>query len=376
MSFHDILKSYRWDDVGRDILACDADDVRRSLASRNPAPHDLMPLLSPAAEPFLEEMAQRAHRLTEQRFGRVINLFAPVYVSNECINSCVYCGFNRANPLSRLTLTPRQVAVEGRHLHDAGFRHVLLVSGENPHVVTLEYLTWVVDLLRPLFSSISIEIYPLETEEYEELIDHGVDGLVLYQETYDEVRYPEFHPRGRKKDVRRRLETPERGGKAGFRRLGIGALLGLGDWRVEGFFLGLHARYLLKTFWKSHVTVSFPRLKPAAGSFSPPHPVGDAQFVQLLVALRLFLPDAGFTLSTREPPHLRDHLIPLGVTSMSAGSSTEPGGYTHACDAGAQFEVADERSPAEIAELIRRKGYEPVWKDWDPAFLEREVVSR
>ncbi|MCU0571860.1 MAG: 2-iminoacetate synthase ThiH [Syntrophobacteraceae bacterium] len=376
MSFHEILKSYRWDDVGRDILARDADDVRRSLAARNPAPQDLLPLLSPAAEPFLEEMAQRAHRLTEQRFGRVINLFAPVYVSNECINSCVYCGFNRVNPVSRLTLTPRQVAVEGRHLHDAGFRHVLLVSGENPHVVTLEYLTWVVDLLRPLFSSISIEIYPLEAEEYEELIDHGVDGLVIYQETYDEARYPEFHPGGRKKDFHWRLETPERGGKAGFRRLGIGALLGLGDWRVEGFFLGLHARYLLKNFWKSQVTISFPRLKPAVGGFAPPHPVGDAQLVQLLVALRLFLPDVGFTLSTREPPHLRDHLIPLGVTSMSAGSSTEPGGYTHTREAGAQFEVADERSPAEIAELIRRKGYEPVWKDWDPAFLEREAVNR
>lgn len=374
MNFYEILKSYRWEEVARHIAACDTQDVRRALTVPHPMPHDLLALVSPAATPFLEEMAQRAHRLTQQRFGRVISLFAPLYVSNECINSCVYCGFNRANPVSRLTLTPDQVAEEARHLRDAGFRHVLLVSGENPHVVTLEYLTWVVDRLRPDFSSISIEIYPLETEEYRELIDHGVDGLVLYQETYDEDRYPEFHPRGPKRDFRRRLETPERGGKAGFRRLGIGALLGLGDWRVEGFFLGLHARYLLKAFWRSHVTVSFPRLKPAAGGFSPPHPVGDAELVQLLVALRLFLPDVGFTLSTREPPRLRDHLIPLGVTSMSAGSSTEPGGYTHACEAEAQFEVADERSPSEIAAVIRRMGYEPVWKDWDPAFLEREAV--
>lgn len=371
MSFYDLLKTYSWQDVGSRIRRCSEEDVRTAMRMPNPTPEQLMPLLSPAAEPLLEDMAQRAHRLTEQRFGRVISLFAPIYVSNECINSCVYCGFNRANPVSRLTLSPRQVEAEGRHLHDLGFRHVLLVSGETPHVVTLEYLGWVVDVLRPLFSSIAVEIYPLETEEYEELIDHGVDGLVLYQETYDEARYPEFHPRGRKKNFRWRLETPERGGRAGFRRLGLGALLGLGDWRIEGFFLGLHARYLLKTFWKSHVTVSFPRLKPAAGGFEPPHPVSDIHLVQLLTALRLFLPDVGFTLSTREPAHLRDHLIPLGVTSMSAGSSTEPGGYTQADAAEAQFQVADERSPDEIADLIRRKGYEPVWKDWDTAFLDR-----
>ena len=340
MSFYEILKSYEWTDVARQIMACTADDVRRALSVRHLMAHDLMPLLSPAAGMFLEEMAQRAHRLTQQRFGRVISLFAPLYLSNECINSCLYCGFNRANPVRRLTLTPQQAAEEARHLHDAGFRHVLLVSGENPHVVTLEYLTWVVDLLRSRFSSVSIEVYPLDTEEYRELIAHGVDGLVLYQETYDEDRYAEFHPRGPKRDFLRRLETAERGGKAGFRRLGIGALLGLGDWRVEGFFLGLHARFLSKTFWKSYVTVSFPRLKPAAGGFMPPHPVGDAGLVQLLVALRLFLPDVGFTLSTREPPHLRDHLIPLGVTSMSAGSSTEPGGYTQVREAEAQFEVA------------------------------------
>jgi 2-iminoacetate synthase len=376
MSFHEVLKSHPWREVGRGILRSGEDDVRRALAARHPTPEDLLAMLSPAAEPFLEEMAQSAHRLTRQRFGRVIGLFAPVYVSNECINSCVYCGFNRANPVKRLTLTPQRVEAEGRHLHHAGFRHVLLVSGENPHVVTLEYLTWVVDLLRPLFSSISIEIYPLETDEYAELIDHGVDGLVLYQETYDEARFPEFHPRGRKRDFRWRLETPERGGLAGFRRLGVGALLGLGDWRTEGFFLGLHARYLLKTFWRSHVTVSFPRLKPAAGGFEPPHPVGDAELTQLLVALRLFLPDVGFTLSTREPAHLRDHLIPLGITSMSAGSSTEPGGYTRDGEAEAQFQVADERSPREIAEVIQSRGYEPVWKDWDAAFLHREGGCR
>jgi 2-iminoacetate synthase len=314
-------------------------------------------------------MAQKAHLLTQQRFGRTIGLFAPLYLSNVCTNACVYCGFNVHNPAERLTLTAEQAAAEGKHLHDLGFRHLLLVSGEAPQTVTVEYLTGVMERIRPLFSSISIEIYPLETADYRALIRHGVDGLVIYQETYDEKRYGEVHPAGKKRNYRRRLETPERGGRAGFRRIGIGALLGLNDWRTEGFFLALHARYLMRTFWKSHITISFPRLRPAAGGFQPPYPVPDIHMVQLMTALRLFLPDAGLVLSTREAPSLRDNLIPLGITSMSAGSRTEPGGYVHDSQAEAQFEIADNRSPQAVSDMIRRKGYEPVWKDWDAAFL-------
>jgi 2-iminoacetate synthase len=209
----------------------------------------------------------------------------------------------------------------------------------------------------------------MESAAYERLIAHGVDGLVIYQETYDEKCYSNVHPAGKKRDYRWRLETPERGGMAGFRRLGIGALLGLSDWRVDGFHLALHARYLLRNFWKSQLTISLPRLRPAAGGFEPPNPVSDAEMVQLLTALRLFLPDAGLILSTRESPHLRDHLLSLGITAMSAGSCTEPGGYAYASQAEAQFEIADHRSPQEIAEVISKKGYEPVWKDWDSAFL-------
>jgi 2-iminoacetate synthase len=233
----------------------------------------------------------------------------------------------------------------------------------------MDYLRAVLEQLRPWFASISVEIFPLDTDAYAELIDNGVDGLTVFQETYNERRYGDFHLGGKKRDFAWRLETPERGGEAGFRRVGLGALLGLCNWRAEGFFLGLHARYLLRTYWKSHIAISFPRLRPAAGAYEPPAPVSDVNFVQLLVALRLFLPDAGLVLSTRESAQLRDHLIPLGVTSMSAGSRTEPGGYTHSSDAEAQFEVADERPPHVVAEVIRGKGYEPVWKDWDPAFL-------
>lgn len=369
MVFYDELKRYPWDEIEHRIASCTASDVERAMAAPSPKLDDLMSLLSPAAEPFLEVLAQRAHRLTEQRFGRVISMFAPLYLSNVCMNSCVYCGFNVHNPVARLTLSAEQAEAEARHIHDMGYRHILLVSGESPHLVTMDYLRAVLEKLRPLFASIAIEIFPLGTDAYADLIANGVDGLTVFQETYHEQRYRDFHLGGKKRDFKWRLGTPERGGEAGFRRIGLGALLGLCDWRTEGFFLGLHTRYLLRTFWQSQIAISFPRLCPAAGAYEPPFPVSDANFVQLLTALRVFLPDAGLVLSTRELPTFRDHLIPLGVTTMSAGSRTDPGGYTHAGEAEAQFEIADERPPHIVAEVIRSKGYEPVWKDWDPAFL-------
>lgn len=370
MTFYEEMKRYPWAQVENAIAQCRESSVERALSSRNLTLEGLISLLSPAAENHLEELARRAHLLTEQRFGKVISLFAPLYLSNECTNSCVYCGFNVRNPVQRLTLTADQAAAEGRAIHDLGFRHLLLVSGEAPELVTLPYLEQVLDRLRPLFASIAVELYPMDTGSYARLVEKGVDGLVVYQETYHEERYRDFHPRGKKRDFHWRLQTPERGGRAGFRRIGIGALLGLSDWRVEGFFLALHARYLLRTFWRSHITVSFPRLRPAAGAYEPPFPVSDRHLVQLMIALRLFLPDAGLILSTRESPFLRDHLIPLGITSMSAGSRTEPGGYLHGGQAEAQFEVADGRPPEAVAQAIRSRGYDPVWKDWDSAFLD------
>jgi 2-iminoacetate synthase len=369
MEFYHELQKYPWDEVEAWIESRTASHVETAVGTQPMQLENFLSLLSPAAEPFLEEMAQCSHRLTEQRFGKVINLFAPLYLSNVCTNRCAYCGFNADNPVARLTLTPEQVETEAKFIHEMGFRHLLLVSGDSPHIVTMEYLHAVLEKLRPLFASISIEIFPLDGGAYCKLIEHGVDGLTVFQETYHEDRYRDFHLSGKKRDFRWRLGTPERGGDAGFRRLGMGALLGLCNWRVEGFFLGLHARYLLRTFWKSHVSISFPRLRPAAGAYVPPSPVSDANMVQLLTALRLFLPDAGMVLSTRESPVFRDHLVPLGVTSMSAGSRTEPGGYAHDSDAEPQFEVADERPPRVVAEMIRSKGYDTVWKDWDPAFL-------
>ena len=367
MSFYDVIHSYDWGEIQKEIGRRSVGDVERALSARTPGLDDLMSLLSPAAEPFLEEMAQRAHRLTLQRFGRVMGMFAPLYLSNVCTNRCVYCGFNAGNTITRLTLTPEEAGTEGESLRRMGFRTVLLLSGEAPQVITEEYMKRALGRLRPHFSSIGIEMFPMTAERYRELIGQGVDGLTLFQETYDETSYGEFHPEGRKSDYRWRLETPERGGAAGFRRLGIGALLGLNDWRVEGFFVALHASHLLRTCWKSQLAISFPRLRSSAGGYEPRFPVADRHLVQLICALRLFLPDVGFTLSTRENPALRDGLIPLGMTTMSAGSHTEPGGYSHPGVGGAQFEVADERSPGAVAEALHHRGYEPVWKEWDGA---------
>lgn len=369
MSFYEHARQYRWEDIEKAVRTASEADVEKALGKQHLDMADCISLMSPAAGLHLEEIAQRANRITEQRFGKIISMFAPLYLSNFCTNSCRYCGFNIKNPVKRLTLTPDQAEAESKHLYQQGYRNILLVSGDAPKIVSLSYLSSILERLRPRFASISIELYPMDTAAYSELIVNGVDGLVVFQETYNEEQYGEVHPRGKKSDYRWRLETPERGGAAGFRRLGLGALLGLSDWRVEGFFLALHARYLLKHFWKSQVTVSFPRIQSAAGEYQPPCPVSDADMVQLMVALRLLLPDAGIVLSTREVPQLRDDLIPLAITSISAGSRTDPGGYTQESEAEAQFEIADHRSPATIAELICRKGYEPVWKDWDSAFL-------
>jgi 2-iminoacetate synthase len=369
LSFYEDARRFHWEEIKKEIQTVSWAHVERALSASRLELRDFLSLLSPAAEPYLEQMARRAHLLTEQRFGKVISLFAPLYLSNVCTNCCAYCGFNAQNPVNRRTLSPEEAEAEGEYLRRQGFRHVLLVSGEAPSVVTTGYLLKVLERLRPLFASISIELYPMDVACYRELIANGVDGLVVFQETYDEERYKEVHPGGRKSDYRWRLETPERGGEAGFRRIGLGALLGLSDWRVDGFFLGLHAQFLLRHFWKSHLAISFPRIRAAAGGYQPPWPVSDLQMVHLLTALRLFLPDAGLVLSTRESPHLRDHLIPLGITSMSAGSRTDPGGYAQGGGAEAQFDIADHRSPQTVAEVIRQMGYEPVWKDWDPAFL-------
>lgn len=372
MSFSDLFRNYERADIARRLAACRAADVERALAAEHLSEADFLALLSPAAGTCLEELAQRSHRLTRQRFGNTIQLYAPLYISNECGNGCRYCGFNAANRIARRTLSLEEVEQEARILHQRGFRHLLLLTGEAAGAVDNDLLAAAVRRVRPWFSSIGLEVYPMDEAGYRQLAAAGVDSLTVYQETYDRALYDDLHPFGPKKDFDWRLGTPDRAGAAGLRSIGIGALLGLSDWRVEGFFVGLHARHLARTWWRSRVNVSFPRLRPADGGFAPLAPVSDAALVQLLCALRLLLPDSGLTLSTRESARLRDHLLPLGITQLSAGSCTAPGGYGQACEGGAQFAIDDDRDADQICAMLQAQGYDPVWKDWDRAFLSEE----
>jgi 2-iminoacetate synthase len=341
--------------------------VEQSLAREIKTLEDFSALISPAASHYLESMAQASHRLTVQRFGRVIQLYAPLYVSNECVDTCTYCGFSRENEIMRLTLKPLEVLREARHLLKAGFRHILLVSGEHPKFTPPEYIAQIVDLLHKEIPSISLELAPQTEQVYREWVKAGAEGLVVYQETYQKEAYAEVHLAGKKKNYEWRLETPERGACAGMKRLGIGILLGISDWRKDAVYLAAHAKFLMKHFWKCQITLSLPRIRPAAGGFQPKHIISDREFAQLICALRLFLPDAGIILSTRETPALRNGLMRLGITHMSAGSRTEPGGYENPDGAEEQFEIEDTRSPEEVALAIGKAGYEAVWKDWEAA---------
>jgi 2-iminoacetate synthase len=349
--------------------------------------------VQPTLVDFAQLMARRAHAITQQRFGKVIRLFAPLYLSNECINNCRYCGFSRDNPILRVTLTLDELRQETAALLNQGFRNILLVAGEHPKFVSRQYLAECTQTVREIVPGVSLEVGPMETEDYEPIVQAGAEGLVVYQETYDPAIYEQMHTAGPKRNFNWRLETPERAYTAGFRRLGIGALYGLADWRYEALCVAAHAQYLLRHCWKAYLTISLPRLRPCAGEFQPLTHMSDREMAQLVCAFRLVFPDVGLVLSTREPGRLRDGLLPMGITLISAGSHTEPGGYTGAgkdklhhtqkgriVELGAsewaqageprateQFNIADERSAAEVAERIRNLGYEPVWKDWDQA---------
>ncbi|MCH8119703.1 MAG: 2-iminoacetate synthase ThiH [Planctomycetes bacterium] len=331
----------------------------------------LLTLISPAAENYLEEMAQLAHQLTVQRFGRTIRLYAPLYLSNYCTNSCRYCGFNKENKFERTRLTIDQAVEEANIIASEGFRDILLVSSEDRQFVSVDYLIELVGKLRDKFASISIEIYQMSSAEYAELFEAGIEGVTLYQETYDREVYTYYHPSGPKSDFDNRLDTPDHISAAGMREVGLGVLLGLTDWRIETLALAEHAHYLIKRYWQSHVSFSFPRLRPAyeieGSQFR--HLLSDKNLVQMITALRLCFADAGLVLSTRERAELRDHLVKLGITKLSAGSKTNPGGYSGHSGAIEQFEIDDIRSPAHVAAMIKQQGFEPVWKDWDIAFI-------
>ncbi|MDQ1723739.1 MAG: 2-iminoacetate synthase [Frankiaceae bacterium] len=353
-------------------LATDA-DVTAALAADRVDLRHLAALLSPAAERRLEELASAAQHVTRQRFGKAVRLFAPLYVSNACLSTCTYCGFAKNLDVTRRTLSIDEVEAEARLLTDRGFRHLLLVAGEHRIETSADYLVGVLERLRPFVPSLSIETQTWSDDTYSRLVAAGLEGVIHYQETYDRTRYAEVHAAGWKRDFDRRLNSTERAAESGVRRLGIGSLLGLAeDWRADVLALAAHADFLLRKYWRTEVTMSLPRIKPSASGFQPLVPVTDPAYVQALSALRLAVPDAGIVLSTREPAALRDGLVNLMVTSMSAGSSTEPGGYSTPGASQEQFSISDERSPADVAAMLEAAGFEPVWKD---AFGLHETVG-
>lgn len=345
----------------------------------------------------LEAMARASQATTRKHFGRTMRMFAPLYLSNECINNCKYCGFSRDNPILRVTLSIDQVVKEARHLVDQGFRNILLVAGEHPKFVSDGYLEACIEAIRSFVPTIGIEVGPMEGPEYARMVQAGAEGLVVYQETYDRTEYSDLHTAGPKKNFDWRLECPERGYEGGFRRIGIGALFGLADWRWEALSLAAHLEFLQQRCWKASFTVSFPRMRPAAGQFHPKFSLSDREYVQLIAAFRLTFPEIGIVLSTRESQPLRDALFPLGVTTISAGSHTEPGGYTgegsndlhltvkgkrvelessqECSKATEQFGIADTRTPIEVANALRSLGLDPVWKDWDEAILSTPLAT-
>jgi 2-iminoacetate synthase len=328
---------------------------------------DLAALLSKAAEPFLEEMAQLSHRLTVERFGRTMQLYAPMYLTNVCSNVCTYCGFSAQNRIPRKALDDAEIAAEAGVLEGYGIEHVLLVTGESTRYGT-EYLSNALRILRPRFASLSMEVQPLDESDYAELAADGLNAVLVYQETYDPAVYPLHHLKGPKSDMRFRLETPDRIGRAGVKKIGLGALYGLSDWRAESWFAGLHLRYLERSYWRSRYSLSFPRLRPHAGQDIAVTPFGEREIVQALCAFRLLSREVELSLSTRESAGFRNQAFRLGFTSMSAGSRTNPGGYSSAPESLEQFAIDDSRSPAEIASFLRGAGYEAVWKDWDPTY--------
>lgn len=372
--FADEIGNFDWDETIRIVENATEADVRRVLAKarRNVkplTPEEFAILISPTADPFLEEMAQLSRHFTLERFGKTISMYIPMYVSNACTNKCVYCGFNHDNPFTRTTLTPDQVENECKAIKKLGpFENLLVVSGEYPSLCGVEYLEKVLHRCRPYFHNLTIEVQPMKAADYYRLTESGLNGVVCFQETYHREAYKKYHPRGMKSHFDWRLNGFDRMGEAGVHKIGMGVLLGLEDWRADTIMMARHLRYLQKRYWRSRFSVNFPRMRPSESGYQPKVIINDRELARLTFAFRIFDHDIDISFSTREAPYYRDHIMRLGVTSMSAGSQTEPGGYATSPEALEQFEVSDDRSPMSVAEAIRTNGYEPVWKDWDAIF--------
>ncbi len=364
-SFQDIFDTYNWDETLANINAKTSQDVEYALNKTKRDLEDFKALLSPAAQPYLEQMAIQSKVITKKRFGNTIQMYIPMYLSNECQNICTYCGFSMTNKIPRRTLTDTEIIKEVEFIKEKGYDHILLVTGEANKTVGVPYIKHAIELINDKFSNITIEVQPLNQEEYEALIEAGLYAVLVYQETYHRAEYKKHHPKGKKSNFNYRLDTPDRLGKAGIHKIGLGALFGLEDWRADSFFTALHLKYLQKTYWKTKYSISFPRLRPHSGGLEPKVEMTDKDLVQTICAFRLLDEDVELSLSTRESETFRNNIVHLGITSISAESKTNPGGYTVDPQTLEQFEISDERPTEDIAEMLQKQGLEPVWKDWE-----------
>lgn len=364
MSFYDEYLTYNQADIDKVLTNTTSEQVARIIGKEQLTALDFLALLSPAASEHLEVMAQRAHQLTIQNFGRVIFLFTPIYVSDYCTNQCVYCGFNATNTFVRKKLTLEEVEREAQSIAASGLKHILLLTGDAPKIAGIAYMEECTRILQKYFSSVAIEVYAMDQSEYEELIDAGIDSMTMFQETYNPTIYDQLHVAGPKKDYHYRLDAPERACLAGIRSVNLGALLGLDQWQRDGFFAGLHTRYIQNKYPHVEVSISLPRIRPTMGKCETGLTVSDKSLVQMMTALRLFMPRVGITLSTRENPEFRNHAMKLGVTKMSAGVNTAVGGHIEEQENSGQFDISDERNVVQMCEAIAERGYQPVFKDW------------
>lgn len=367
--FSEELQKYDWDETTSTIMAKTENDVLRALSKERLTVDDFMALISPAAAPYLEQMAVASRRITQKRFGKTISMYIPMYITNSCSNSCVYCGFNRHNKFERIVLTPEQIKEECEAIKRLGpFENLLLVTGENPRVAGVDYLENALGVCRPYFNNLTIEVMPLSAEDYERLTHSGLNGVVCFQETYNRANYKKYHPAGMKSNFEWRLNGYDRMGQAGVHKIGMGVLIGLEDWRTDVTMMARHLLYLRKHYWRTRYSVNFPRMRPSESGFQPNVVMTDRELAQLTFAFRLFDNDVDISFSTRERPEFRNNIATLGATSMSAGSKTDPGGYAVNPQSLEQFAVSDERTPAEVEAAIKQVGYEVVWKDWDKIF--------
>ncbi len=342
-------------------------DVRRALEKENRGPEEFAALLSPAALPFLEEMAQKAREETRRHFGNSVYLFTPLYIANYCENYCIYCGFNCHNKIRRAQLNEAEIEEEMRAIAKTGLQEILILTGESRKKSTVEYIGKACQIARKYFKVIGLEVYPMNSDEYRYLHECGADYVTVFQETYDSDKYETLHLAGHKRIFPYRINAQERALKGGMRGVGFGALLGLSDFRKDAYATGIHAWLLQRKYPHAEIAFSCPRLRPIINNDKiNPMDVHEAQLLQVVTAYRLLLPFAGITVSTRECARVRDNLACIAATKISAGVSTGVGSHAAEMEdqGDEQFEISDSRTVEEVYRDLENLGQQPVMNDY------------